>query len=173
MSIQLTEEISKRLRAARKAAGFKSAKEFAKAYDVPISTYSQHETGKRNISAELIVNYSDYFKINPYWLLTGNGEPFLSENQKDKKAIIERETFSISPHVSENDAKYHTADLALLQKILLAAEPLFKDESVKLSYSALIQFCFDIYDTVSTLTADTEEKDKIINLTLLSVKRGG
>ncbi|MCC2666663.1 MAG: family transcriptional regulator [Gammaproteobacteria bacterium] len=88
MPTQLTEELSKRLRAARKAAGFKSAKEFAKEYGVPVSTYSQHETGKRSISSDLIMNYSAYFKINPSWLLTGEGEPFLVEGQKDKKAII-------------------------------------------------------------------------------------
>jgi transcriptional regulator with XRE-family HTH domain len=172
MPTQLTEELSKRLRAARKAAGFKSAKEFAKEYGVPVSTYSQHETGKRSISSDLIMDYSAYFKIKPCWLLTGEGEPFLVEGQKDKKAIIAREVFSISPNVNENHIKYQHIDLALLKRILLAAETLFEDESVKLSYSGLIHHCFDIYDTVSTLNADAEEKDKIINLTLSSIKRG-
>src|SRR4051812_36151627 len=104
MAIQLTEDIAKRVRAARKAAGYKSAKEFANRYKIPLSTYSQHETGKRSINAELIINYSSYFTINPCWLLTGNGEPFFDDdqNQKERKAIIERETFSISHKVNDD-----------------------------------------------------------------------
>jgi len=172
MPIKLTEDIAKRLRAARKAASFKSAKDFANQYKIPLSTYSQHETGKRSINAELIINYSSYFQINPYWLLTGNGEPFFGNGQKDRKAILERENFSISPKVNDQQNKYSQIDLALLKKILLAAEPLFEDKSLQLSYAGLINHCFEIYDTVSTLAAETEEKEKIINLTLSTIKHG-
>ena len=119
MPIQLTEDIAKRLRAARKAAGFKAAKDFATQYNIPLSTYSQHETGKRSINAELIINYSSNFNINPCWLLTGNGEPFFNEDQKEKKAIIERETFSISPKVNDDHSKYNGVDTALLKRISL------------------------------------------------------
>lgn len=169
MPIQLTEDIAKRVRAARKAAGFKAAKDFATQYHIPLSTYSQHETGKRSINAELILNYSSYLNINPCWLLTGSGEPFFSENQKDKKAIIERETFSISHKVNE-DQNRSPQDLGLLKKILLAAEYLFEDKSHKLSFAGLINHCFEIYDAVSTLSADNDEKDKIIQLTLSAIK---
>jgi transcriptional regulator with XRE-family HTH domain len=169
MSIQLTEEIAKRLRAARKAAGYKSAKDFANEHGIPLSTYSQHETGKRSISAELIINYSSYFQVNPYWLLTGNGEPFFGDDHKDRKAIIERESFSITPKINERSCKYQHIDLPLLKKILLAAESLLDDK--KVSYAGLINHCFEIYNTVSSIAADTEEKEKIINLTLSSIKR--
>ncbi len=170
MPIQLTEDIAKRLRAARKAAGFKAAKDFATQHNIPLSTYSQHETGKRSINAELIINYSSNFNINPCWLLTGNGEPFFDENQKEKKAIIERETFSISHKVNDDHSKYNGIDTALLKRILLAAEHLFEDKSRKISYTGLVNHCFDIYDAVSTLSADKEEKDKIIQLTLSAIK---
>lgn len=170
MPIQLTEDIAKRLRAARKAAGFKAAKDFATQYNIPLSTYSQHETGKRSINAELIINYSSYFTINPCWLLTGGGDPFFGENQKDKKAILERETFTISHKVNDDNNKYHQVDLALLKRILLAAEHLFENKSHPLSFTGLIDRCFDIYDAVSTLSADMEEKDKIIQLTLSAIK---
>ncbi len=170
MPIQLTEDIAKRVRAARKAAGFKAAKDFATQYNIPLSTYSQHETGKRSINAELIINYSSYFNINPCWLLTGNGEPFFGEDQTDKKAIIERETFSISHKVNDDQSRYHHIDLALLKKILLMAEYLFEDRSHKLSFAGLINHCFEIYDAVSTLSADMEEKNKIIQLTLSAIK---
>jgi transcriptional regulator with XRE-family HTH domain len=172
MPIQLTEDIAKRVRAARKAAGYKSAKEFANKYEIPLSTYSQHETGKRSINAELIINYSSYFTINPCWLLTGNGEPFFDEdqNQKEKKAIIERETFSISHKVNDDNAKYNQVELGLMRKIFLAAEHLFADKSLNVSYTGLVNHCFEIYETVSTLAADKEEKEKIIHLTLSAIK---
>ncbi|MCD6039571.1 MAG: family transcriptional regulator [Gammaproteobacteria bacterium] len=172
MAIKLTDDIAKRVRAARKAVGFKSAKDFASKYNIPLSTYSQHETGKRSINAELIINYSSYFQINPCWLLTGHGEPFFGENQQDKKDIIEREVFSISPKINDQQNKYNQIELALLRKILLAAEPLFEDKSSTLSYPAIVNHCLEIYDTVSKLDADMEEKEKIINLTLSTIKHG-
>lgn len=170
MPIQLTEDIAKRLRAARKAVGFKAAKDFATQHKIPLSTYSQHETGKRSINAELIINYSTYFNINPCWLLTGNGEPFYGENQKEKKAIIERETFSISHKVNDDHARYNEIDLALLKRIFLAAEHLFDEPSRQMTYQGLVNHCFEIYNAVSNLSADTEEKDKIIRLTLSTIK---
>ena len=60
----------------------------------------------------------------------------------------------------------------MLRKVLFAAEPLFDDKSIKLSYQELINYCFDVYYIVSSLTADSIEKDKIINLTISSLKRG-
>lgn len=170
MPIQLTEDIARRLRAARKAVGFKAAKDFATKYDIPLSTYSQHETGKRSINAELIINYSSYFSINPCWLLTGTGEPFLGDAQKDKKAIIDRETFTISHKVNDDNNKSQQVDLALLKRILLAAEHLFEGKSHQLSFKGLVDHCFEIYEAVSPLSADIEEKDKIIQLTLSAIK---
>jgi transcriptional regulator with XRE-family HTH domain len=174
MSTQLTEEIAKRLRAARKAAGFKSAKSFASKNDIPLSTYSQHETGKRSISAELILNYSRHFQVHPYWLLTGEGEPYFDDTHQDQKVIIEKETFSISSSAKLNEKlnEYRRADVELLKKILLKGGPLLEDPSLKLSYSRLIHHCFEIYNTVANLTASSEEKEKIIQLTLSSLKQG-
>ncbi len=118
----------------------------------------------------MIINYSSYFAINPCWLLTGNGDPFFGEDQKDKKAILDRETFTISHKVNVDHSKYNQADLALLKRILLAAEQLFEKKSHQLSFTGLIDHCFEIYDAVSTLSADMEEKDKIIQLTLSAIK---
>lgn len=58
----------------------------------------------------------------------------------------------------------------LLKRILLAAEYLFENKSHSLSFTRLIEHCFEIYDAVSDLSADVEEKDKIIQLTLSAIK---
>src|ERR1700727_955809 len=106
MLINLTKEIAKRLKAARKAAGFKSARDFALAQNIALSTYAQHEAGKRSINAELIINYSKTFQINPYWLLTGDGDPYSGVIDKERKAILEHETYSISRNPPDKSKNY-------------------------------------------------------------------
>lgn len=50
-----------RLRAARKAAGFTSARQAAKALQVPAATYHQHESGARNMNAVDLDRYLRFF----------------------------------------------------------------------------------------------------------------
>lgn len=71
---QLDQQIGRRLRIARKACGYKSARAFATKFDVPESTYSQHETGKRSLSPELLLFYSNSLGIDAGWLVTGPDE---------------------------------------------------------------------------------------------------
>lgn len=68
-------DLSQRLRAARKAAGFKTAKEFITAHRIPGSTYSQHETGARNIEEATLKEYAKLLKVNYAWLANGEGLP--------------------------------------------------------------------------------------------------
>jgi transcriptional regulator with XRE-family HTH domain len=171
MSVNITKEIAKRLKAARKSSGFKTAKEFSIAQNIPLSTYSQHESGKRSINAELLMNYSIKLQINPYWLLTGNGDAFLGKIDLEKKYILENENFSILNN-EEKFKNYSFIDIQLLKKILILAEPLLNDKTVKLSYPKLIDYCFELYEVIVTLTVDLMEKEKIINLSLSSLKRG-
>jgi transcriptional regulator with XRE-family HTH domain len=71
-----TIRLGARLRAARKAAGFKTSKEFLNKHSVPASTYSQHESGARVPDDETLKFYSKVFDINLDWLKKGNGQPF-------------------------------------------------------------------------------------------------
>ena len=67
----LDQEIGKRLRKARKLRGYKSARAFAIEHKIPESTYSQHETGKRSLSPEIVLRYCDCLAVDPGWLLSG------------------------------------------------------------------------------------------------------
>jgi transcriptional regulator with XRE-family HTH domain len=67
----LTSTLGGRLRHARKAAGYKTAREFAQAQAIAPSTYSQYETGKRVFNAETIVRFCTALNINAHWLLFG------------------------------------------------------------------------------------------------------
>lgn len=164
MSTRLVKDIAKRLKAARKAAGFKSAKQFAVSQHIPVSTYFQHESGRRNIHADLLVVYSSKLQISLHWLLTGEEGSPLHQIAPEIEADV------VVPTPLEQMNHHKLADLHLLRRILLIAEPLFSDPSIP--YQELISYCFDVYDTVSTLVISMPEKEKIIHFTILSFKRG-
>ena len=59
----ISTNISKRLKIARIASGYKTAKDFAAQHDIPNTTYSQHESGKRALSVENLCNYASLLNI--------------------------------------------------------------------------------------------------------------
>ena len=160
----LTKQIASRLKEARIASGFKSSKDFSNSNDIPTSTYSQHETGKRSISAELIINYSRILDINPYWLLTGKG--IIKTNNLTSGGELDTST-----DLTNYEEKLNK-NTELLKIILISAEQLFYDKSLKISFQELIEYCFDIYKTVFPLSINLDEKKKIIELSFLSMKIG-
>src|SRR5690606_10680712 len=65
---------NQRLRQAREAAGFQTAKEAAEAMGIPVSTYIGHENGHRGFPAQRAPQYARKFKVSEEWLLYGKGE---------------------------------------------------------------------------------------------------
>ena len=76
-----------RLRAARKAAGFKTSKTFVLKHNIPASTYSQHESGSRIPDDESLKFYSKIFDVNFNWLKLGKGSPFQTYNSEKRQTI--------------------------------------------------------------------------------------
>jgi transcriptional regulator with XRE-family HTH domain len=66
-------EIGRRLKAAREASGYGTAKAAAEALGIPYATYVQHENGRRGIVREADL-YARRFKISLDWLMRGRGE---------------------------------------------------------------------------------------------------
>lgn len=62
-----------RLRAAREAAGYETAKAAAEAMGASVATYLQHENGTRGFPAQRAQRYARFFKTTPEWLLYGRG----------------------------------------------------------------------------------------------------
>src|ERR1700735_4068474 len=60
-----------RLRAAREAAGFKSASDAAQRFRWRASTYMAHENGQNGIRTEPALAYARAFGVDPGWLMTG------------------------------------------------------------------------------------------------------
>jgi transcriptional regulator with XRE-family HTH domain len=78
-----------RIRAARKAAGFKTAKSFLKKHKVPASTYSQHESGARTPDDQALKFYAKVFEVDLNWLKTGKGQPFTKTTPFQQETLAE------------------------------------------------------------------------------------
>jgi SOS-response transcriptional repressor LexA len=62
-----------RLKQARVAAGYRTAKEFSDRFKIAQATYSTHESGARGIRLETAQYYAKLLNANTAWLLTGEG----------------------------------------------------------------------------------------------------
>lgn len=67
-------DIAQRLRLARTAAGYRTAKEFAASHGVPQPTYALHESGERGLRADVADRYASLLGVSTAWLLTGDGQ---------------------------------------------------------------------------------------------------
>ena len=72
MDITRLDDQARRLREARLAAGFTSAKAAAERHGFNYTTYSQHERGIAGIT-RAAKDYARAFKVSEAWLLTGEG----------------------------------------------------------------------------------------------------
>lgn len=68
---------NERLKFAREQAGYKTVEEAAKALNVNVNTYRQHENDTRNLGGiprERAPQYARKYRVSLEWLLTGIGE---------------------------------------------------------------------------------------------------
>ena len=173
-------DIPKRLKIARIASGFKTAKEFTEKYMIPASTYSQHENGKRTLSLENIISYSELFKVDPTWLITGQSDPCGEYGTKEleEQILAEQERWG---QTGELDAyaipiislehQYSTVNTHVLKKIILQLLPILK-QIPESNMEESLDFCFDLYNKIIATNADEEERTRIISVCLESFFKG-
>ncbi len=137
-----------RLRAARKAAGFKTAKAFLKKHKVPASTYSQHESGARTPDEENLKFYANVFDVDFKWLETGKGQPFKTITSL-KKEILSEEFVHLRRAGSINEK-----DLA---KILTQV---IKTHTVKLSPKAIQSIAEETAETYNNQAISARSSKK-------------
>lgn len=63
--------IGARLKAAREAAGFKTAIEFALQNGIPQPTYALHEGGRRGLKWDVAENYGELLGVEAAWIMSG------------------------------------------------------------------------------------------------------
>lgn len=117
--------IGKRLKMLRTKTG-KDQLTFAKILGVSQSTLSHYETGRRDLSTEIIRKIIDATKCNVNWLYTGEGSMFMNKNEnEDKCPVVEQLRKSIARLESEinnleGENKKLTQDNLRCMKKLLA-----------------------------------------------------
>lgn len=97
-----------RLKAARKAAGYETAADAARAFGWNENTYRSHESGIRGVPRQSIVKYARAFKVSVDWLLTGrvDGMPPLTHSVAIRHlplfdaAILPRSKFQLEEAVT-------------------------------------------------------------------------
>ncbi len=177
---KLSEQIGLRLRAARRAANFRSARTFAFQNEIPESTYSQHETGKRALSPEMLLNYSQLLNVDPGWLLTGDGSPYLMQGQdQEREQLISQEMQNLRNFLDGSmykippiKGRIALIDMELFLDVLRAIAVSFSNDKISVSYEDLIDFCIDIYNNVVTTSVNEKNRKSMINLSISSLKRG-
>lgn len=131
MSTNLDQKIGRRLRIARKACGYKSARAFATKYSIPESTYSQHETGKRSLGPELLIFYSECLGIEPGWLVSGADEIIVYKGQQaDTKDVL--------------TIPANFVDTVLLKQVVRQEMPRFVEYTQRSSIENLLDHCLKI-----------------------------
>lgn len=65
--------IAERLKSARIAAGYETAKAATERFGWTFTTYAGHENGSRGIKQETILEYARAFRVTPEWLMFGRG----------------------------------------------------------------------------------------------------
>lgn len=179
---RIDNEIGLRLKIARKATGFQTALDFANKMNIPKSTYSQHENGKRSLTAEQIIQYAQKLDIEPGWLLTGLGHPCPSgKNKARRKEEIDQEIAILQKtnelpivknvHV-EIDDNYAVVNMELFGKIIIAAIKALASSNFEINAEELATFCIDVYNNIEFIIIAQDEKEKIINLSVNSMLRG-
>ena len=181
----IIKKIGIRLKAARKAAGYRSATAFASEKSIPMSTYSQHENGKRSISAEMILYYCEQFAVEPGWLLSGFGTPFVADAQEIAKknqimsTVLDEELgLEAWTDVPENNflgpinSDVTKIDMQLYKEILLRLLPLFSENNLQISDRELIDFSIEVYNGIVTTSAAMKDKIAMIDLSIASLRRG-
>ena len=176
-------KIGIRLKAARKSAGYRSATAFASEKNIPMSTYSQHEGGKRSVNAEMILYYCEELGIEPGWLLSGYGTPFITDDKDVHKkseilndvlqeecglALDDEQEANLGPIISD----VARVDVQLYKEILVRLLPLYREENVQISDKELIDFSVEVYNGIVTTSAAMKDKIAMIDLSIASLKRG-
>lgn len=98
----MTRDCGERLRAARRAAGFKTQRSACKHFGWNENTYRSHENGPRGIGKRAAIEYARTFGVSVTWLLTGVDDPrempakdqietFAEEVERLKREIEERQ----------------------------------------------------------------------------------
>jgi transcriptional regulator with XRE-family HTH domain len=169
-----------RLKTARIAAGFKSAKSFCDRYHIPASTYSLHETGGRSISPKLAQKYADILGVTFNWLITGTAsaysEPLLSNSKPiSHEKFMELLKYNGNTHTDEafNVGLDKTKNInpLVFSKILIGIMNALHEFKIYLDDEHATKKAIEIYDDIEKASNKSEEQIIMVGLSITVFKR--
>lgn len=138
---EIDQQVGKRLRTARIASGFRSARAFSQKHNIPESTYSQHENGKRSLSPKMLILYAQRLSVSPGWLLSG-----LDDNMSESQA----------PTFGPISTGAAWVDIDLLTGIFSKTLPSLIEKNAYSDMRKVVDYCLALYNG---MVAPATQKD--------------
>ncbi len=160
-----------RIKAAMKAAGFKTAKEFCEKYDIPYLTFAQHTQGRRHPTSDFLKLYSEAFGVTIQWLETGEGNP-LSTAKKSAKTtkLLKLSSEEIDKRLQIDQHLHAALDIEILTEIV--KQLLVQNNRIKAKDAEPIaKATAFIYNDIATLKEDQETKIKMVKVAVKTFLR--
>ncbi len=171
--MSLFDSTGKRLRMARIAAGYKTARAFCDKYNVPHSTYSLHETGRRNLKPKIAQQYADLLHVSVAWLLTGMGLPQSHSMAAPKIGLSSAEdTTSQQYQIAESHNSYICeVNTLLFCKIVLGIQAILQETGQSITLEKIADTACKIYNDIISASTQQEEQLSMVNLSMTIFKR--
>lgn len=159
--------IAERLKVARITAGYKSPRAFATQNSFPEVSYTQHESNKRKMTAESILEYTQALSVNVSWILTGEGFPSKQQDRNNKiiQYLFEHKS-ELSQHItmpSIDKTQICSVDVTILHNILSKLIATVTKNKLNLDCDDLLDFAYKLYNNVSS-TTDVSSRNKMIEI---------
>ncbi len=161
--------LSARLKAARKAAGYKTSKEFIEKNKIPPSTYSQHETGRRKPNDNLIKQYSKLLNVNFDWLKIGEGDPYA-----DKQLVVKQKKFLQEEMLDLSQWKSVAASAEIINESLLTEilkQLLELHKTAEFPIETIANTASGIYTDIVSIEKSCDIQVKLVTTAVSAFKR--
>lgn len=174
------ENAGMRLKTARMAAGFRSAKEFCDKYNIISSTYSLHETGGRNLKLKIAQKYAEFLGINIAWLLTGSGTPYKSNELIEEKTISQSQfsellkyqgNKNIHQKLSYKNELLHNVNPVIFCKIVTKMIGVLNKYSFHLELEGFAKKASETYKDITSSSDNPEIQLSMVDLSITTFSR--
>ncbi|MCF6764184.1 helix-turn-helix domain-containing protein [Thiotrichales bacterium 19S3-7] len=176
------ENAGARLRKARIAAGYKTAKAFCLTNDIPTSTYSLHETNKRCLKPQLAEKYAKLLGINVAWLLTGLGSCCPPSDEQATQKVLSTE--ELKAQLAKNQAnQFNTiieknftihsgeVNLLLFSKLIIKIVKMLNETQQYWDLYSITQQATELYQDIIESSDLAEEQLNMVNFAIKNLKR--
>lgn len=108
-------------------------KEFGKALNKTYIMIQNYEKGRRNISDGILLNLQEKFNVNIDWLRTGQGNMFLSDNEKkaDSGVVSIASTYDLPERLLILLSKLKKEDLTRVEGYIQAIVDSYKNKDMQ------------------------------------------